>query len=286
MPEINHTLFISYGSQDAELAGTLAGHLERLGFPCWLTRRDALPGAPWSTAILAAISASHALILVHSAKSNSSGRIAWELDVAFVNKIPIIAYRIEQIQPVKSMERYLASAQSIDASGPDFSGSLQLLEALLRRYVPRELIRTEPASPIPEKRPDKSKGYVFISYVRNDAGFVQRLRTVLESKKYGYWDYAVGSRDYHGTLYRELEERIDGAEAFMSIVSDDWRTSDWVASEFIYAREAKIPIFVIQAQKLSRPLPILLNLQTRIDMSADFERGAQALTRELAKKGL
>jgi hypothetical protein len=72
----------------------------------------------------------------------------------------------------------------------------------------------------------------------------------------------------------------------MTIVSDDWRKSEWVASEFIYAREAIIPIFVIQAKKLTRPLPILLNLQTRIDMSGDFDRGAETLALELSKKGL
>ena len=79
---------------------------------------------------------------------------------------------------------------------------------------------------------------------------------------------------------------IDDAVAFMAIVSDQWRESDWIASEFIYARECQKPIFVIQAKKLQKPLPILLNLQARIDMSADFEKGAQVLVEELAKKGL
>lgn len=147
-----------------------------------------------------------------------------------------------------------------------------------------EKIRLEP----PPRRTsgDGSKGYVFMSYVRRDADFVEKLRHILKEKQYGYWDYLMGDRDYHVALYRELEERIDGAVAFMTIVSDLWRDSEWVAAEFIYAREAKKPIFVIEAKPLSRPLPILLNLQTRISMADGFDRGARILLEELNKEGL
>jgi hypothetical protein len=72
----------------------------------------------------------------------------------------------------------------------------------------------------------------------------------------------------------------------MTIVSDQWRESEWVASEFTYARECVKPIFVIQAKPLRKPLPILLNLQTRIDMSNDFEKGVQVLLAQLAMEGL
>ena len=72
----------------------------------------------------------------------------------------------------------------------------------------------------------------------------------------------------------------------MTLVSDQWRQSNWVAAEFIYAKEASRPIFVVQVKSLMRPLPILLNLHTRIDMSEDFEIGASRLTDELLKKGL
>jgi hypothetical protein len=173
--------------------------------------------------------------------------------------------------------------------------SLSLTERLrkLLKAGSRARRRPSPAATAPqpgtareEPVPPKSKGYIFISYVQEDSDFVNRLRELLKATGYAYWDYTAGERDYHGALYRELEERIYGAAAFIAIVSDNWRHSDWVASEFTYARDAKKPIFVIQAKEMAKPVPILLNLQTRIDMSGKSEHGKQTLLEELAKKGL
>lgn len=283
---LRHVLFISHASDDAKVARALSEGLERLGFRCWLAPRDVQPGAPYGSAIEDAITSSQALILILSSKSNASLHVTREVELAVQREIPVVPYKIDDVAPSGAMELFLASRQWFEGEATDLDKHPTKLAEILRQIIP-DVIPTRPtAEPRPTEKEDESRGYVFISYVRSDSDFVQKLRKVFESKRYGYWDYVVGDRDYHGTLYRELEERIDGAVAFMAIVSDDWRNSDWVASEFIYARESAIPVFVIQAKKLSRPLPILLNLQTRIDMSEDFERGARTLAEELSRKGL
>jgi TIR domain len=286
MSATTHSVFISHASADAKVARSLTEGLERSGIRCWIAPRDVMPGRPWGDSIVAAIEASKAVILILSSSSNSSAQVAREVELASSRGIRLIPYRIDHVTPSRSLEFFLGHLQWFDGSGADQERHASKLAGALRQLLPDTFPVQAGIPDATVEREDRSRGYVFISYARSDADFVQRLRKVFETKKYGYWDYVVGARDYHGTLYRELEERIDGAVAFMTVVSDDWRNSDWVASEFIYAREVRIPIFVIQAKRLTRPLPILLNLQTRIDMSGDFDSGAQILVQELSNKGL
>ena len=131
----------------------------------------------------------------------------------------------------------------------------------------------------------KAKGYVFISHNQTYIDFVEQFKVILKRRGYAYWDYSESERDYHSALYRELEEKIEAAAAFMCVVTDNWRETEWPAAEYIYAKEAKVPVFVIQAKKSSRPVPIILNQQTRIDMATNFERGSAVLEHELDKKG-
>ena len=69
-------------------------------------------------------------------------------------------------------------------------------------------------------------------------------------------------------------------------MSDRWRETEWTAAEYLYARDAGVPVFVVQCEALSRPFPILINQQTRTDMSAASARGAEILDHELERKGL
>lgn len=279
-------VFISYSALDKIVADEITLSLENSGIRCWIAPRDVKPGEEWAENIVDAIDSSSVLILVLSKNSNSSAQTKREIELAVSRKIIIIPFRIENFMPSDTFQNLLSNFQMMGGFGPEFKKEIKELPSKIRKLLPNVFLDESPVLiPNPVSRRE-SKGYVFISYIRSDGDFIQQLRTVFETKKYGYWDYVEGNRDYHGILYRELEERIDGSVAFMTIVSDEWRKSDWVASEFIYAKEARIPIFVIQARLLSRPLPILLNLQTRIDMSEDFDVGAEALVQELSKKGL
>lgn len=282
---MNHAIYISYVPDDLTIAEKLVEGLEQNELECWIAPRDVSPGSAWGDAIALAIIQSKAFILILSSNSNLSQRIRIEVELAVSKNIPIIIYSFEQVEVSETLSYHLESQQWFYGSIDTLSSQMEKLVVTLRSLIPQESLPK--LSQLEKKvRREESKGYVFISYVKTDIDFVENLRNVLKSKHYGYWDYVVGNRNYHGLLYRELEERIDGAVAFMTIVSDGWRESDWVASEFIYAREAKIPIFVIQAKKLLHPFPILINLQTRIDMSEDFDRGVSILLEELSKKGL
>ena len=282
---MSHTVYISYSSNDREVAVAICSAIEQAGIRCWIAPRDIAPGTEWGASILDAISRSSVLVVLLSNHSNTSPQVKREVERAASADIAILPLRIEDVQPSPTFEYFIAAFQWIDAfNRPLDSVSQKLVEAIHTILPDSEVGKCVPIQ-ADTSRPE-SKGYVFLSYVRRDLDFVSKLRGVLREKDYGYWDYLDGDRDYHGALYRELEERIENSVAFITIVSDEWRSSDWIASEFIYAKEDGKPIFVIQAKKLDRPLPILLNLQTRIDMSKDFTSAADVLYRELEKKGL
>ena len=282
-----HDVFISYSSPDKAVADAVCATLESRKIRCWIAPRDVLPGTDWGNSIAETIKNSYLLLLILSSHSNVSVQVQREIALAVSKNILVIPFRIENVILSKELESYLVAPHYLDAISGNIAQHAQKLAdvfEVLLESLPKDISKTKKA--IEDEPQETSKGYVFISYVRSDQDFVEKLRGILKSKRYGYWDYIVGNRDYHGKLFRELEERIEGAVAFMTIVSDQWRESEWVASEFTYARECHKPIFVIQAKTLKKPLPILLNLQTRIDMSGDFEKGVQVLVAELIKKGL
>lgn len=279
-------IFISHASADSEAARTITRGLEGAGIACWLASRDAAPGASWGDEIAGAIASCRAVVLLLSESANASVHVRWEIKAAAARHVPVITCRLTRVAPDERLGHMLTGQPWMDGFALEEAGTIERLAAGIRQLFTGSPPEAAPVQAPHPAREDRSRGYIFISYVRSDTDFVKRLRGVFESRKFGYWDYIVGSRDYHGALYRELEERIDGAVAFMTIVSDEWRGSDWVASEFVYAREAGIPIFVIQAKPLARPLPILLNLQTRIDMSGDWTRATETLVQELERKSL
>ena len=125
-----------------------------------------------------------------------------------------------------------------------------------------------------------------MSYISEDADFIEKLKVFLRSRDYAFWDYRESELDYGLELYRELERQIEGASVFVSVLSDAWRETLWTARELVYAEEAKVPVFVLQAKPLNRPVPILINLRTRIDMSADYDASIVILGEEFDKKGL
>ncbi|MCC7423079.1 MAG: toll/interleukin-1 receptor domain-containing protein [Planctomycetaceae bacterium] len=307
---MSHHIFLSYSSRDEPAARQITAELEQSGIRCWMATRDITAGVAWGEAIVKAIRSSSAVVVLISRASTESEQVAREIDVAMRHQIALVPVRLDGAELSRPMQYFLAGVQTIDAIA-DLSATVRgLLKDVLRHYLPSDPEPSPPLTdgsesasgppaetpPSPPAEPSSApaaapsevpaRGYVFLSYVRSDGDFVLRLRTVLQKRGYAYWDYLDAERDYQGALYRELEERIDQAKAFISIVTDSWRKSDWIAAEYIYAKESRKPIFVVQAAALTRPMPILLNLQTRIDMSGNFEEASAVLQRQLQKKGL
>lgn len=278
-------VFISYCTEDEEKAFDICAYLERAGIQCWIAPRDIAPGNSFTDAIHTAIEDAAAMVVLLSPEANESKFLEFEVNFAVSDKVPIIPVLLRSVVPSGRI-RFLLDVrplQWIDNSEVPWAVVLEQLAAALGSL---RNVQPSPKPIAPKAAGEGAKGHVFISYSSKDLDFVLKVKDILKKRGYWYWDYNESDRDYHGALYRELEKRIETAKAFLCVVTDSWRESEWPASEYIYAKEAGVPVFIILAKRLSRPVPILLNQQTRIDMAEDFERGAAILEHELDKKGL
>lgn len=113
-----HEVFISYSSEDKTVADEVCATIEDRKIRCWIAPRDVPPGLPYAAALVSAIHDSKVLVLVLSQSSNSSGAVMREVEEAVNSGIPIIPFRIEDIEPTAAMRFYIKSLHWIDAMSP------------------------------------------------------------------------------------------------------------------------------------------------------------------------
>jgi serine/threonine-protein kinase len=101
-------LFISYASDDQAVALEACALLEAQGIRCWIAPRDVSPGAQWDEAIVDAITSAGAFLLILTTSANGSPYVKNEVNHAFAAKKPIFTFRVEDVQPSKSLGFYLA----------------------------------------------------------------------------------------------------------------------------------------------------------------------------------
>jgi hypothetical protein len=145
-----HDVFISYSAKDQTTADAICGALEAQDIRCWIAHRDVPYGDSYPGAIVAAINASRILILVFSSSSNTSNDVMHEVERAFSNEIPIIPFRVENVQPSLDMQYFLSTPQWLNALTPPLEFHLEKLVdsvgALLK--MPRKTKRRLVLSPI------------------------------------------------------------------------------------------------------------------------------------------
>ena len=128
-----HDVIISYASEDKAVADKVCEGLEKSGVRCWIAPRDVLPGVPYGAAIIDAIQGSRAMVLVFSASADDSAQVLREVERAVSKGIPIICFRIENVEPSGAHGvLYQRRRQWLDALTPPLEQHLpQLTEAVL-----------------------------------------------------------------------------------------------------------------------------------------------------------
>jgi hypothetical protein len=111
-------VFISYSQPDRECAFEMVGQLEAWGIRCWIAPRDITPASDWAAEIIDAISSARAMILVLSASSNDSPQVRREVERAVHKQLIILPFRIEDVQPSKSLEFFLSTQHWMNAFPP------------------------------------------------------------------------------------------------------------------------------------------------------------------------
>jgi hypothetical protein len=112
-------VFISYASQDAEVAKTVCESLESRGTPCWMAPRDVKPGAPYAEAIVRAITDAKALVLVMSENAAASAHVGREVERAASKRKQIIVFKVDGTPLSAGPEYFLSQSQWIDVPADD-----------------------------------------------------------------------------------------------------------------------------------------------------------------------
>jgi hypothetical protein len=128
----HHDVFISYASRDKPIADAICNYLESRQIRCWIAPRDILPGMQYQEAIIDAIDSSSVMVLVFSVDSNESAHVLTELNEAMSNKVIIIPFRVEDVQPSKSMKYLISVPHWLDALTPPMSQHIEKLEQTIR----------------------------------------------------------------------------------------------------------------------------------------------------------
>ena len=106
-------IFISHSSKDAEIAMEVCDLLEQQSCTCFLAPRNIRSGYEYAEEIINGIDSSDILLLLLSQASNVSPHVLREVERAVSKKLPIIVYRLEEVELTKSMEYFLMTNQWI-----------------------------------------------------------------------------------------------------------------------------------------------------------------------------
>ena len=267
-------VFISYARQDLAFASRLAEDLRSNGIETWRDLEQIMPGEDWQQAIGRGLTGAAAALYIASANSGSSQWMEMELG-AIVNRGSSVIPIVIDDAGVDSLPPPLRRFQWVDFR----EGYAEPLDQLLGA-IPKLLKSESPIAPAPEK----TKGYVFLSYAEEDAPFARELRGFLADRRYGYWDYSESDRNYHTGLANELEEVILQAKATLSLLSPEWKRSTWAMKEYVFSEEVSVPVFLLRVKEV--PPTLAIAGIPYIDFVRDATAGFEHLHRELARAGL
>jgi len=141
-----HDVFISYSSKDKQVADALCARLESNRIRCWIAPRDVLPGVEYAKALSNAIVESRILVLILSANSNGSQMVLREVERAVSKEIPILPFRIENVNLSESMGFYVGTQHWLDALTPPLEKHLQKLSETVRLLLPEEEVTMSSAN--------------------------------------------------------------------------------------------------------------------------------------------
>jgi hypothetical protein len=176
-----HDVFISHSGKDKPVADAVCATLEIGGVRCWIAPRDIVPGTQWGEAIIDAISSSQVMVLVFSSNANESQQIIREVERAVSKGIPVIPFRVEDVDPNKSLEYFISAPHWLDALTPPLEKHLGQLLSTIKLLLARKGARVETP---PGKDAPPGEGRSDLASGKNDA--VSGLETIrpLETKGY------------------------------------------------------------------------------------------------------
>ena len=251
-------VFISYSSRDRQRIAPLLQLLEHWGVSVFWDQKI-LPGDDLRKRLVQHIESAKAILVVWSSHSIASDFVRHAAAFALTQR-RIIQLLLDPSLKVPApfhafgvMEflRAVAGSQT-----PLFSHALEQLGVRINSAATGATARCETTGDPLEKR----------------------------NRGYAYWTYHESDRDYQKPTVLEIEERMVDSALALTVISPEWKRSEWTQRELAFAREIKKPLFHL---RFRCPGP---TLAIAGDTYFDFERGEVdafgELGIELDKKGL
>ena len=135
-------VFISYATQDCQLAERICAELEAEGFRCWIAPRDVGASTDFAKMIPTVIAETNIFLLLLSAASASSDHVEREIHLASAYSIPILPLRADRTEPSGALRYFLANTQHIDIF-PRAETQFPRLRVEVRRLLESRGIRHE-----------------------------------------------------------------------------------------------------------------------------------------------
>ena len=125
-------VFISHSSKNEESAEKICSILENHNHRCFLAARDIRAGREYAEEIVNGIDKADTVIVLLSKEANKSPHVLREIERAVSHKIPIIVYKLEDVELTKSMEYFLMTHQWMSKSKNDsFENILECVENIV-----------------------------------------------------------------------------------------------------------------------------------------------------------
>jgi formylglycine-generating enzyme required for sulfatase activity len=113
---MEHQVFISYSSQDKELADRVCAALESAGFSCWIAPRNIEEGADYPRAIVQAITAAKSMVVLLTTHALASPHVLSEIGHAFNARKRMLPVRLVSSNLPPDFDYFLSTQQWLDAS--------------------------------------------------------------------------------------------------------------------------------------------------------------------------
>ncbi|WAC04748.1 MAG: tetratricopeptide repeat protein [Methanoregula sp.] len=139
----HHDVFISYAQVNKPVADAACAKIESRNIRCWIAPRDVPPGKNFPEAIVRGIEGSRIMVLIFSSHSNKSQHVLRELTTAVKNELIIIPFRIENVEPTKSMEYLIGIPHWLDAITPPLEKHLDTLVKTIEIYIASDIKKTD-----------------------------------------------------------------------------------------------------------------------------------------------
>lgn len=124
--------------------------------------------------------------------------------------------------------------------------------------------------------------HIFISHAHADNEIADNIYHFVKDRGIKVWIDLINIRPSNKWV-REIQTSLNTCDSLLIVLSENWIASDSCLSEFLHALSLKKAIYVAKVSNINRDEFLwILELIQYVDLSKDFEEGAEKLIREIS----